>query len=270
MFDLREIMWPDWVRMQTLHWLQGHITNSVLCLCNFTILQSSNVKTAHCRTCVSIASPKWSKEPSDVCVSEIMPWGGAPACPACNKTVYPMEQAIAADRKPFHAGCIRCQMKGCGWVVRGEARIVYHLLSIISNDLTARTLHKYEGHNICEKCHEMIFIQKVRGSQRYRYAMRDVRDMRCETYEIWDVRYEIWDIRYEIWYIRCETCETCEIWDVRYEMIFLSISCVRPTGRPRERRAQRRGRDGRRRTDWPGRGQRRPRERDSARSAVRR
>jgi len=52
---------------------------------------------------------------------------------------------MAADRKPFHANCLRCQMKGC------------------SNDLTARTLHKYEGYNICEKCHEMIFIQKNYG-----------------------------------------------------------------------------------------------------------
>eukprot|EP00092_Neocalanus_flemingeri_P025131 GFUD01027249.1.p1 GENE.GFUD01027249.1~~GFUD01027249.1.p1 ORF type:complete len:199 (+),score=47.75 GFUD01027249.1:54-650(+) len=74
-----------------------------------------------------------------------MPWGGAPKCPACDRTVYPMEQVIAADRRPFHVNCVRCQSKGCG------------------NDLTARSLHKYEGYNICDKCHEMIYIDKRYG-----------------------------------------------------------------------------------------------------------
>ena len=41
-------------------------------------------------------------------------WGSGNRCPACDKTVYPMEQAIAADRRPFHANCLKCQMKGCG------------------------------------------------------------------------------------------------------------------------------------------------------------
>ena len=60
-------------------------------------------------------------------------WGGAPKCPACDRSqelvrkhrkiwsmfllfrsVYPVEQVIAADRKAFHAGCIKCQMQGCG------------------------------------------------------------------------------------------------------------------------------------------------------------
>jgi len=69
-------------------------------------------------------------------------WGAAPKCPACNRTVYPMEQKIAADRKPFHSRCITCQYKGC------------------RNELTARSLHKYEGYNICDKCHESIFRSK--------------------------------------------------------------------------------------------------------------
>ena len=34
---------------------------------------------------------------------------------------------------------------------------------ILSNDLTARSIHKYEGYNICEKCHENIFINKSYG-----------------------------------------------------------------------------------------------------------
>ena len=59
-------------------------------------------------------------------------WGGAPKCPACDRSqqkmikhrksltlflfrsVYPVEQVIAADRKAFHASCIKCQMQGCG------------------------------------------------------------------------------------------------------------------------------------------------------------
>jgi len=56
-----------------------------------------------------------------------------------------MDQTIAADRKPFHTRCIRCQMFGCG------------------NDLTARSIHKYEGHNICDKCHENVYNSKVYG-----------------------------------------------------------------------------------------------------------
>ena len=31
------------------------------------------------------------------------------------------------------------------------------------NDLTARSLHKYEGYNICDRCHESIFINKSYG-----------------------------------------------------------------------------------------------------------
>ena len=61
------------------------------------------------------------------------------------RSVYPVEQIIAADRRPFHPQCIKCQMQGCG------------------NDLTARGLHKYEGYNICDRCHEMIFINKTYG-----------------------------------------------------------------------------------------------------------
>merc|ERR1712147_89694 len=60
-------------------------------------------------------------------------------------TVYPMEQVIAADRKPFHAKCITCQMQGC----RAE--------------LTERSLHRYEGFNICTNCHESIFRNRTYG-----------------------------------------------------------------------------------------------------------
>lgn len=75
-----------------------------------------------------------------------MPWGAAPKCPGCDHTVYPMEQVIAADRKPFHAKCITCQMQGC------------------RNDLTARGLHKYEGFNICGSCHDQMFRNRTYGA----------------------------------------------------------------------------------------------------------
>jgi len=76
---------------------------------------------------------------------EKMPWGGAPKCPGCEKTVYPMDQIMAADRKAFHTRCIRCQMFGCG------------------NDLTARSLHKYDGYNICNRCYENVLGSRTYG-----------------------------------------------------------------------------------------------------------
>ena len=58
-------------------------------------------------------------------------WGQVPKCPACKsfkkneneikncikgkKSVYPLEQVYAADRKPFHKACIKCAMDGCRW-----------------------------------------------------------------------------------------------------------------------------------------------------------
>lgn len=36
-------------------------------------------------------------------------------------------------------------------------------VTMFRNDLTARSLHKYEGYNICDKCHESIFIHKSYG-----------------------------------------------------------------------------------------------------------
>jgi len=56
-----------------------------------------------------------------------------------------MDQTIAADRKPFHMKCIKCQTFGC------------------SNDLTARSLRRYEEYIICEKCHDNILNNKVYG-----------------------------------------------------------------------------------------------------------
>ena len=39
--------------------------------------------------------------------------------------------------------------------------------------MTARSLHKYEGYNICDKCHEMIFINKSYGPADGQESMED-------------------------------------------------------------------------------------------------
>eukprot|EP00092_Neocalanus_flemingeri_P009677 GFUD01010420.1.p1 GENE.GFUD01010420.1~~GFUD01010420.1.p1 ORF type:complete len:140 (-),score=37.71 GFUD01010420.1:115-534(-) len=72
-------------------------------------------------------------------------WGSVPKCPACEKSVYPVEQIFAADRKPFHRGCINCQVRGC------------------SNQLTAKGMHKHEGYNFCDWCHETLYSQREYG-----------------------------------------------------------------------------------------------------------
>ena len=43
----------------------------------------------------------------------IKKWGAAPQCPGCKKSVYPLEQVFAADRKPFHKPCIQCSIDCC-------------------------------------------------------------------------------------------------------------------------------------------------------------
>merc|ERR1711915_162401 len=74
-----------------------------------------------------------------------MPWGKVVKCPACDKTVYPMEQVFAADRKVFHKSCIKCQVQGC------------------SNELTERGLHKHDGYNFCDSCHETYYDPRSYG-----------------------------------------------------------------------------------------------------------
>merc|ERR1711862_208239 len=72
-------------------------------------------------------------------------WGQVPKCPACDKSVYPVEQVFAADRKPFHRQCIQCQVRGC------------------SNQLTAKTINKHEGYNFCDSCHISLYAPKEYG-----------------------------------------------------------------------------------------------------------
>jgi len=72
-------------------------------------------------------------------------WGGQEICPGCDKTVYATERVYAADRKPFHPSCIRCQVRGC------------------RNELTERGIHKHEGYNFCDRCHETLYDPKAYG-----------------------------------------------------------------------------------------------------------
>ena len=44
-------------------------------------------------------------------------WGCGNCCPGCQKNVYPQEQVFAADRKPWHKGCIKCAVMGCRYSV---------------------------------------------------------------------------------------------------------------------------------------------------------
>jgi len=59
--------------------------------------------------------------------------------------VYSTDRVFAADRKPFHARCITCQVRGC------------------RNELTERGIHKHEGYNFCDRCHEQLYDPKAYG-----------------------------------------------------------------------------------------------------------
>jgi len=132
-------------------------------------------------------------------------WGGVPKCPGCDRSVYPMEQTLAADRKPFHVSCIKCQTKGCG------------------NDLTARSLHKYEGYNICDKCYENIFINKNYGPGEGQESMED-RKKRLEEERLARERAEKRKLER-----RCPACDQ-KTFDNDSEMlaegIYYHIACI--------------------------------------------
>ena len=61
-------------------------------------------------------------------------WGAAPVCPACKKSVYPLEEVFAADRKRFHRECLQCKAKGCrhqtgGGDGRGHCRLIFSAIT---------------------------------------------------------------------------------------------------------------------------------------------
>jgi hypothetical protein len=61
----------------------------------------------------------------------------APKCPACKTSVYPAEQVMAGDRKPYHRGCVKCF----------QCRV----------NLNPRTLNNHEDQLFCNVCYENIF-----------------------------------------------------------------------------------------------------------------
>jgi len=61
----------------------------------------------------------------------------APKCPVCKTFVYPAEQVMAADRKPFHKGCVKCF----------QCRM----------NLTPASLNNHEDQLFCSVCYEKIF-----------------------------------------------------------------------------------------------------------------
>ena len=104
-------------------------------------------------------------------------WGSVPRCPACDKSVYPVEQVFAADRKPFHRGCINCQARG-QLQQNLEKKGIFLFLSERSyckllfprdqvrgcnNQMTAKGLHRHEGYNFCDWCHETLYAQREYG-----------------------------------------------------------------------------------------------------------
>ena len=91
-------------------------------------------------------------------------WGAGPVCPACKKSVYPLEEVFAADRKRFHRDCLRCKAKGCrhqtGGGEGGRLQVV-----IFSSSLTEKDIHKHQdGYNICSKCYDSLYRPRVRPS----------------------------------------------------------------------------------------------------------
>jgi len=86
-----------------------------------------------------------------------MPWGGVERCPACEKSVYPTDRVYAADRKAFHQKCIQCQVRGC------------------RNQLTAKGIHKHEGYNFCDRCHEQLYDPRNYGPKPGSETMEEAR-----------------------------------------------------------------------------------------------
>jgi len=69
-----------------------------------------------------------------------MPWAApkpAPLCPACKKSVFPAEQFMAGDRKPFHKQCVKCF--NCKKV------------------LNSSTLNDHNDQLFCQPCYQNIF-----------------------------------------------------------------------------------------------------------------
>merc|ERR1719350_465661 len=61
----------------------------------------------------------------------------APKCPACGSSVYPAEQVMAGDRKPYHKQCVKCV--NCKKV------------------LNPSTINNHKDQLFCSPCYQNIF-----------------------------------------------------------------------------------------------------------------
>lgn len=107
----------------------------------------------------------------------------APKCPACKTNVYPAEHVMAADRKPYHRGCVKCF----------TCRV----------PLNPRTLNEHDEQLFCNTCYERLFNpveftvdyyngiitpedierQKEKERQERERMERALRDKKCPTCE---------------------------------------------------------------------------------------
>jgi len=71
-----------------------------------------------------------------------MPWNApkGPACPACDKSVFPAESYMAGDRRPFHKQCVKCYI--CG------------------KKLVPATINQHEAQLYCSVCYSDTFMPK--------------------------------------------------------------------------------------------------------------
>ena len=72
---------------------RGHQDKDIVCQ---EIKEKSTTSLSILLISLSINFAEGSRAPT-------MPWGSAPKCPACDRTVYPMEQVFLSDPSPIIA-----------------------------------------------------------------------------------------------------------------------------------------------------------------------
>ena len=81
-----------------------------------------------------------------------MPWNApnpAPKCPFCEKSVFPAESYMAADRRPFHKQCVKCF--DC------------------TKNLVPATINEHQGALYCHFCYSNKFMPQVRDGRCFCY-----------------------------------------------------------------------------------------------------
>ena len=77
-----------------------------------------------------------------------MPWNApnpAPNCPYCDKSVFPAESYMAADRRPFHKQCVKC------WTCEKK--------------LVPATINEHDSKLYCPACYANKFMPQVEFSK---------------------------------------------------------------------------------------------------------